>query len=233
MATLIQLVRDLARQSGTLAGGSSLATVSGVSGRAEKLVNWIIDAWSDIQAQRQWLWLYAEFSNALLANTARYTAASFNLARFGRWGEDTCSIRVMTLYDPAIGKSDEQGIRQIAYDVWKLRYGRGAHDANRPTEWAISPMGEVCFGPTPDKAYVLNGEYWKAPQVLAADGDMPEAPGQHHKIIIARALQLMAESDESIPTLQLADREYARMFSAMSNDPACLPAMSMQAGALA
>lgn len=223
----LALVQDLARQSGTLAGGTTIASVAGVSGRADKLVNWTASAWIDIQNQRRWNWLRSDFELPVLAVTARYTAASMNLDRFSAWFQDNRYFRAMTLYDPDIGQSDEQEIAQISYETWKLRYGRGSHDANRPIAWAISPTAEFLLGPTPDKEYTVLGEYWKSAQTLAANTDTPESPERYHKAIVYRAMQLMAESDESVPTLQMADREYTRLFSDMCNDPTCLPQVSV------
>lgn len=223
----LALVQDLARQSGTLAGGTTISAVTGVSGRADKLVDWTIKAWKDIQRQRLWQWLRVDFDHTLLESTNRYTAASMNLTRFRNWVEDTNYFRAMTLYDPGIGQSDEQELRQISYEAWKLAYGRGSHDPDRPVHWAISPTNEFLVGPTPDQEYALLGEYRKSAQVLAANSDTPEAPEDYHEIIVYRAIQLMAESDESVPTLQMANIEYTRLFSDMVNDPACLPAVSV------
>lgn len=231
MTTLLLLVQDLARQSGTLAGGVTITTVSGVTGRADKLVNWINSAWEDIQNQRQWNWLRDDFSHALTIGTARYGDTSLALTRWASWVEDTPYQRVMTIYDPAIGVSDEGEISQISYAQWKGRYGRGAQETNRPRVWAISPAGELCVGPAPDKAYVLQGEFWKSPQALTVDADEPELPARFHKAIVYRAMMLLAEGDESIPTLQLAEREYQRIFASMCM--ACLPMLNVSGEALA
>lgn len=227
----LALVQDLARQSGTLAGGVTVSSVSGLTGRGEKLANWIASAWTDIQNQRRWNFLRSTFSTTLSVNTLCYTAASFNLTRFGAWVEETRSYCPMTIYDGDIGQSDENEIRQISYESWRVRYDRGTHDATRPVEWAISPARELCIGPKPDDTYTLRGEYWKSPQTLSANTDEPEAPEHFHKIIVYRAMVLMAEADESVPSLQMAEREYQRLFASMANE--CLPAISTRAGPVA
>lgn len=230
MSTFLQLVQDTARQSGTLAGGTTLSSVTGVSGRAEKLVNWVKRAWEDIQNQRDWNFLRAEFSSALTADTKRYTSASFSLTRFRKWTVDTPRYRHFTLYDADIGVADETELQQIPYQSWRLKYDRGSHDSSRPIEWAISPAGEFCVGPTPSKAYAIRGEYWKSPQILAANSDEPEAPDHLHQVIVYRAMILMGESDESPNTIAAANPEYKRMFSALCAEQ--LPAVQM-GGALA
>lgn len=227
----LALVQDLARQSGTLAGGVTISSVSGLTGRGEKLANWIASAWTDIQNQRRWNFLRSTFSSALIVNTTTYTSSSFSLTRFSAWVEDTRAYKPMTIYDGDIGQTDEGEITQISYEQWRAKYDRGSHDATRPIEWAISPAREFCVGCKPDDDYTLRGEYWKSPQTLSGNTDEPEAPSHLHKIIVYRAMVLMAEADESVPSLQMAEREYQRLFAAMANE--CLPSISTGAGALA
>lgn len=230
MSTFLELVRDTARQSGTLAGGTTLSSVTSVTGRADKLVEWVKSAWVDIQNQRDWLFLQTEFTDALTIGTKRYTSASFNLTRFKKWAQDTETFRYFTIYDPAEGVDDESELRQIPYQTWQRSYDRGSHDSNRPSVWAISPANDFCVGPTPDKAYVLRGTYHKSAQVLAANTDEPEIPGHLHDIIVHRAMELMAEGDESPITYQFSNREYRRMFRTLCDEQ--LPSIGF-GGALA
>ncbi len=219
MATFLQLVQKTARQSGTLAGGTTVSSVAGVSGRADKLVNWVSDAYLDIQNQRdQWAFLRGEFTSALVINTLRYTGASFSLSRLAEWVKDTPSFQPLTIYDSAIGASDETALHFIPFQEWRERWDRGSHDAVRPTEYSISHAGELCIGAKPDAAYVIRGEYVKTPQVLAANGDTPEMPERFHDIIVHRAMMMMGNSDESIVTIQTAQQEYQRLFKALCRD---------------
>lgn len=231
MSTFLQLVQDLARQSGTLAGGTTLASVSGVSGRADKLVNWTKQAWTDIQNQRvDWQWMYDTFSDALLVDTLRYTGSSFNLTRLRKWAIDTPVWQPITLYDSTLGQSDESAINYIPFNLWRSRYDRGTHDHTRPVEYSISPTNELCIGPKPDAAYVIRGEYWKTPQTLSANSDEPEMPERFHQLIVYRAMMLMAGGDESAPTFQFAKPEYDRLFNQLCIEQ--LPAPSANCGAL-
>lgn len=229
MSTFLELVQDTARQSGTLAGGVTLSSVSGVTGRADKLVYWVKRAWEDIQNQRDWDFLKSSFEGSLSAGTECYTPVSFNLTRFKKWATDTAFWQTTTIYDPAIGRTDENTLTFIPYDVWRAKYDRGTHDQSRPIEYTISPSREICFGPTPDKTYTVRGEYWKSPQVLTANGDTPESPEHLHQIIVHRAMVLMGAGDESPLTVTLAQNEYRRLFVTMCEE--CLPDLGMERGA--
>lgn len=228
----LALVQELARQSGTLAGGTTLASVSGATGRADKVVNWIVRAWDDIQNQRaDWLWMNGTFEKSLIANTLRYTANGWSITRLRKWSIDTPGWQPLTIYDPTIGQSDESPLTFIPWSLWRTKYDRGSHDAGRPVEYSVSPANELCFGPKPDKAYTARGEYWKSAQTLSANGDEPEAPEHLHMVIVWRAMMLMAGGDESTSTYELAKPEYLRLFGILCAEQ--LPAMSASPGALA
>lgn len=206
-----------------------MASVAGVSGRADKLVTWVKRAWEDVQNQREWNFLKGEFEATLTAGARRYTASSFNIERFKRWETDTPFFQPVTLYDPAIGQSDETALRQVPYDVWRTRYDRGVHDQNRPTVYAVCGSGDnICFGPTPDKTYTVRGGYRKSPQILSGNTDVPEAPEHLHQIIVHRAMVLMGAGDESPVTVTFAQNEYRRLFAAMCEE--CLPHVDMSRG---
>ena len=233
MPTFLELVRSLARESGTLAGGVSIPTTVGVTGRSEKMVNWIRSAWVNIQNEREdWPWMQREFEGALTVGKLRYTALELGIStRFGRWKGDTPHFRTVTLYDAAIGRSDEGTLRQLTYEDWKRRYGRGAHDPNRPTDWAISPQQEFCVGATPDKAYPITGEYVASAQVLVTSEEVPELPAQYHGAIVWEAMKLLGIADESAATTSAAISEYVLARQALTRD--YLPEITMSSRPLA
>ena len=207
--TFLDLVRDLARETGTLAGGVQLLSTTGNAGRAEKMVSWVRKAWINIQNERaDWPWMRREFTSALEAGKQRYTPADFGIDRFGLWERDRPGFRTFTIYDPAHGATDEAPLRWAEYETWKVQFARGAHDSNRPTTWAISPQDEFCIGNRPDKPYVITGEYRVSPQMLEASDDVPEMPHQYHGAIVWEAMRLLGMADESQATTASAIGEY-------------------------
>jgi hypothetical protein len=204
VSTFLELVQDVARKSGTVSG-TQPASVTGQSGRLLKFVNWTADAWDDIQNKHQtWRWMRKSKSFALTMGLARYAAASFGITDFGRWADDNVRTRYFphTIYQTSLGASDEGLIKQITYDLWRVRYGRGSGSLstnyNRPVSYAISDANELCFGPIPDgTGWTWNGEYWQAAVRLAANGDIPGCPVRFHKTIVDRALMYVFEHDEA------------------------------------
>jgi hypothetical protein len=180
------------------------------------VIGWTRDAWIDIQLERNdWRWMRKRFDQPLIAVTPEYTATTLGLLGVGEWLGDRNDFRTFSLYDPAIGKSDEQSLQQISYDLWVERYARGSHDNQRPVCWAVTPSNGLAFGPTPDKVYRVAGEYRSAPQELTADGDIPEMPAAYHRVIIVEAIRLMARSDEAFNALTAYGAQYDRLRNAL------------------
>lgn len=215
----IQLCQAVARESGTVANVSSFTTIAGASGRTQKVAAWVSDAWRDIQNERgDWLFMRRSFQKPLIIGQAVYAGSTFTLTDVGRWIGDNPDLRAMSLFDPAVGQKDEFELVQIPYEVWRQRYDRGAHDNNRPTQWAISPRNELCVGDKPDKAYTLRGEYRAKPQILAVDNDIPAMPDEYHGLIVGEALRLMADSDEAYNVLTVKSQRYDRLRSPLIRD---------------
>lgn len=210
MATYLELAQDLARESGTVDPGA-ITNVSGLTGRPLKIVNWVRKAYLNIQnSRRDWGWMLDDFTYALSPGAATYTAASFNLTRFASWVEEHDWFQPLSLYDADIGLSDEQPLRQVPYEYWRSRYGRGDQSSdywNRPTEYAVTPKDELVFGPTPDKAYVIRGRYSKGPQILTASSDVPEMPSRFHDMITWEALRLLLIHDGAYQESQFSTLE--------------------------
>jgi len=195
MATYLELCQQVARESGTITGVQP-TTVEGQTGRLAKIVAWVDLAWREIQNRHaQWRWMREDWSANLTAGTDAYTAASFSIARFADWLMPPAGI--VSIFDPALGVADEIVLPDLTWPEWRRLYRVGEQTADRPLHVAVKPTGEIVFGPKPDKTYTVAGEYRKAPQTLAANGDVPEMPARFHDLIAWRALLLLAEHDEA------------------------------------
>jgi len=210
VATFLSLCEKVARESGIVAG-TQPTSVTGQSGLLLQIVNWVADSWVEIQNSRNgWKFLHSAWSGTLNAGQSVYTAASFGLTRHARWVGDDRVERTFptTLYLQSGGVADEGPIREIPYEQWLRMYDQGSQVAARPVHYAISPVNEICFGPKPDLTYIARGRRYKSAQVLAANTDEPECPGQYHDVIVWRALMKLAGFDESASALTVARANY-------------------------
>jgi hypothetical protein len=222
VSTFLQLVNDVERESGTVSQSQRLTTVVGASGRQEKIVAWVREAWDMIQRERQdWTFHRKRFSAILTIGDTSYSAADFAITDFGKWCEDEEGGTPYSIYDTATGRGDETLLRLIPSVTWVNRWDIGLPDNNRPIEVALGYDRQLNFGPPPDKAYTVRGWYHRSHQILSADSDEPISPADHHRIIVDRALMLLAQHDEAGDAYAAAVANYRIGLNALVR--ACLP----------
>lgn len=209
MTTFLKLCQNVARKSGIVSGVAP-ATVINQKDLLFSIVEYVNEAWNLIQIdQDDWLWMRKEFGSAATvttSNTPRYTGG-------GSWAiSDFSEFRIndnsYTIYDEEIGVADETGLAFLNYETWRKTYERGVRVPNRPSVYSVSPSGELCLGPVPDKAYRVRGEYHQEPQALAANEDVPGMPAKFHSIIEYEALLLLAEQEEAIVAMATAEKNH-------------------------
>jgi hypothetical protein len=228
MANFLQLCQDMARESGAI--GAPPASVLNQTGRQAKCVNWVRDAWTQIQNDNpEWIFMRKSFTHALSIGSTSYSPASLGITSFQRWITDTPEYHPVTIYDPA-NQAGECEIPYIPYSSWRVSYDRGTHDPSKPVCWSIAPDNSLVVGPKPDIAYVLRGDYQRGPQVLAADGDVPIMPDQYHDIITYRAMMMLAGHDEAAAALNAARIRHDPILFNMERD--LLPAIELGGNAL-
>lgn len=209
----------------------AFASVTGLSGRADKIAGWVKQAWINIQNERaDWRWMTREFTGNIVANTSRYAGTAFGLTRVAAWKVDTPEEVIMSLYDPAIGARDEGTIVYEPFSQWRASYGRGAHDAQRPTVWSIDHQNNLCLGATPDQSYTLRGLYRVTPQELVASGDVPEMPERFHRVIVFEAIRLMSNSDEAAVTTVTSTADMQILKQALVRDQIETPGLDSGGG---
>lgn len=201
MATFLELGQDLIQEAG-IAG--NLVSVTGNIGELNRVVRWILRAYKDIQRRNaQWEFLRRDLSFPTIADVSTYTAASANVASFGEWRPT--SFRV---YSAAIGIYDEQQLVYVPWNTFRDTFLVGAQRdmRSRPTHITQRPDQSLQVWPLPDGVYQIIGEYYLAPQSMAANADVPIFPAKFHDAITWRALMYYAQS-EAAPELYAAGQE--------------------------
>lgn len=215
MATFIQLVNDVARESGTM-GMKTLGTISGASGRWLKVVAWTRQAWEMIQRDRSdWKFLRKTFEASLTVGQARYSSAQLAITDFGAWPRADDPHAVFTIYNPAIGRGDEVKLARRHYDDWARSYDIGAPANARPTTFTFDDSRQFCVGNPPDLAYRVRGHYRRSIQSLTADADEPYITPDLHQIIVWRALMLLGDDDEATFEVASSGLQYRLMRDAL------------------
>jgi hypothetical protein len=235
----LKLAQRTAWESGTVAGTATPATVTGQSGRLARIVKDVAEAWRLIQIAQPggWKWQRKQFTGkAVTQSTARYGASGWSLTRVNRFlcDHEFTGMRPFTIYGVDEGVANEREIAFMPWETYIATYTRGTQEEGPPTEYSISPDGELCLGPIPDDDYTIGGWYLQAPQILADNDDVPEMPGHiadaeedEHMIIVWRAIMLLAEHDEGPAQIVTAKAKYAECYQALVGNPKALPPITV------
>lgn len=210
MSTFLEICQNVASKSGTVSG-TNPTTVTGQVGRLLKIIDYVNEAWDEIQtSQDAWKWMRRDFTKAIASPTQAYTPAAFSLTSFARW--DT--TKKLYIYETAEGQGSEGEIDYYRWRDFRPTYLTGEIKTQLPQAYSIRDYDSaMVFSNIPDLAYTVRGEYFKDNQVLEADGDIPECPAKYHKAIQYLALQLLAEYDEADYAANKAQSNYADVYS--------------------
>lgn len=214
MRTFLQIVGDAWEETGL--SGTGPTDVTKATGIEKRMVGWVRQAWIDIQQFRSdWPWMFTTFTFNTSAGKQTYPLVELGLTDVERWLFDGASI-----YKTADGAGSEQGIGSSSYEAW-FRSGRqGVHLPAQPGYLFTDPAtNALMVFPVPDDEYTVTLRYYKAPQRLAANTDVPLMPTNQawQEIIKWKALYLYAFHDGAPALLDEAEFQYDEMIAALDN----------------
>lgn len=220
--TYLALVQKL-RQEAEIAG-SGPTTVTGQSGQLARLVTWVTDAYKEIQNRHpNWRWLRSTFTVNTVAGTDAYAPVdctdsrlTATITRFAQWWVyDEHGYPNFKIYLSSGGVGGERWLTFLPWSDFRAVYRIGTQNNGAPAHFTIDPQNKITLGPKPDAVYVLSGEYQMGPQILAADSDIPEMPGQFHDLIVYRALARYGLNSVAQEAIARSEVEGTRMLRAL------------------
>ena len=217
--TFLEMCQKVAEESGTVATLPNPATVTGQTGRLGRIVGWVNSAYGLIQSLHpDWLWMRGTFEGSLLTGVREYDGAAVGVTSFARFARMGRGTSVASVYDPAIGRSDEGVLLFRPYDEFYETFliGERATLSEKPSHITRTPEGKFSVWPLPDKTYTVRGMYHKGRQVLTVDADVPDLPDEYHMAIVYRALVLLATFDEGAPQLPIWNGEFTALMAGLS-----------------
>lgn len=216
----LQLAQRLAVECGVAGGGPS--TVLSQTGMYQKLVNWVNDAWLEIQGMHDnWDWMREQFAFLTSANVGDYVPATITNTLTGSpmtdlryWRKDTFRCQKQS-----IGVQDEQWLVEWEYNVFRNTYRFNVQVAGRPVVFAIRPNAKaVMLGQVPDGVYQISGEYQELPSSLAADTDTPGMPSHLHMVIVYKAMQFYGLYESAPEVLSKGNTEFSRLMNQLERE---------------
>lgn len=215
--TYLELCQRFLRETGY--GSSGPTAVTGQAGYHLQAVEWIAEAYTELQNRTNWRWLRKEFTLETTDGDYSYAYGDCTdvptdsaITRFkswqfqDRWNPPKCYLQ-------SSGQGTEYPLTYIPWESFQYIYRLGTREEGAPSMISIDPADNIVLGPTPNDTYVITGEYNRSAQVLAADGDTPELPSDLHMLICYLAMEdfgLYDLSDESLQRARIKGRRLLR-----------------------
>jgi len=202
----LQLCQRLRQECG--GSGTGPTSVTGQSGENKLWVDWIAQAWREIQNYRtDWGFHWAVLSQPIAEGSGIVSLPADLRTLSG----DTLHI-------------DGYVISVMPWaQMQQLR--RQALSTGRPTGCSMAPNGQLYLNATPDTDYTLFGEYYAKPQELTENDDVPLLPSHYHMLIVYRAMMLYAGYENAQEVFSSGQMQYQQTLADIELDQ--LPVMMM------
>ncbi|MDX8400934.1 MAG: hypothetical protein R8K20_11915 [Gallionellaceae bacterium] len=230
----IQLAQRLGRECGIAGTVPSVANQAGENGR---LVDWINEAWVEVQLEREWGFRHATIPQQVLTiGSDKYAPLDFNITDLESWdvgsGDNIAGTgnRVNMLNNAGLNLSrsdssiriyrtsiaDEQVLPFVDYAAFRAVYKVGSQAAARPICFTLHPDNSLMFAPMPDFAYILNAEYTRSAVEMVNSTDIPAIPASLHMMIVYRAMEFYGAYEDAPDVSGRGSLGYARMMKRMN-----------------
>jgi len=187
------------------------SSVTGQTSDLLRIVNWVNDAWFELQASRnQWKWMLKSTEVPVVIGKHKYQLPSDVKNTLS----DTLCLNGQRLYELPIP----------------------AHNCNdnlptsRPTGYYLNYKDEIVLSSIPDQNYTLSFEYFCKPELLKENLSTPDMPEEYHMIIVWAALKEYAMYDEAPELYQKGENNFTKILTRLENN--MLPSLQL-AGPLA
>jgi len=217
MSTFLELTQDLRREVGI--SGTGPASVLGNTGELERLVNWIKNAYIEIQNRHggNWRFMRSDFTIDTTVGQDEYVFSDFTdiadasaISRFSSWRFKEYR-NPPKIFLTSAGVGGQTWMSSVRFDPFENIYSIGTQNDARPFHITITPQDSVKIGPAPSEIYTVTGEYYKSAQILAADSDVPEMPPQFHQLIVYEAMKKYAGFESAPEVMARAHAEGNRV----------------------
>lgn len=184
--TFLQLCQRLRQEAGL--SGTGPSTTVGQVGDMKRVVDWIEDAYLDIQNDHTtWRFLRNTFSFSTTASDQDYTPTQAGIASPGlkNWVKEDIKI-----YLTSAGVSNETELEYVPWDFFKANYMFGSHRTQEgyPSIVTVDPSDTLFLWQLPNAIYTVSGEYYANADEFADEGAYPIFDEDFHMVIVWRAL---------------------------------------------
>lgn len=197
-----ELLNDLWLMTGDI---DPLGSIDAPDMKTYRLMAWIEQTWLDIQREHDWhfMWDRGQF---------------YTVEQSGVWSKDYkvsvahhFNTNSFTAFDTT--EHAEFRISFEDYPTYRGATDLGVAVSGPPQKVTILPDKTLRLHPRPDKAYAIQFDYYKNPQVLHDPEDVPIFHDDYHRLITFGAMQRYGAFYEK-PTIESeGKRQYDVMFA--------------------
>lgn len=229
MASFLKICQDVARECG-IAGGSDLVprpvSVVNQMGELSRVVNWVADAYTEIQNSRNWRWLRKDFTFDTVDGTDTYPFSAVTdvdtsaaITRFKAWRLNDRN-NPPKLYLTSAGLGAQVFISWSKWDAFEHLYKTGSLQlqTSQPVHITVNTKDEIVLGVTPNDVYTVTGSYFRSAQILALDSDIPEMPEDFHSLIKYQAMEYYGLYESAPEILSRAQNGMHRIMSQLKRN---------------
>lgn len=202
MAEFLELAQETRALSGI--GGTGPVSVTTATGIEARIVNYVRNAWTDIQAHpKKWKWMWGKYLAPTPGGAPLQTI--LNTREYLLSGVKDVRVHSFKSYLTATGVSDRQRMIWMPWAEFEAAHGVIDETASRPIRVTRDPSGQLVLYPKPDGIYSIEFEYFKRAQILTANDDVPEMPSDFHQLIVYEALKRFGKAEDAPEIIKLGE----------------------------
>ncbi|MCA9340764.1 MAG: hypothetical protein KDA17_07655 [Candidatus Saccharibacteria bacterium] len=192
-------------------------TVVNQVGDHSRAIDWVIDAYRELQNREFWRWMRKSFTLTTSQGVDTYdytscidTPTGVAISRFKAWCLNNRYNRPKC-YLNSTGVSAEYYLTYTSWDSFSQMYKIGTQNQGQPAFITVDPGDNIVVGPSPDDAYVITGEYQRGAQVLSDNTEEPDMPVDYHMLIVYLAMEDAGYFDSADEVLLRSQRKGRRI----------------------
>lgn len=139
------------------------------------------------------------------------------ITSFGSWMVKDCNEKPK-IYLQSATVGTQGYLNYLEWYEFKRLYRLGTQNPEFPAHIGIKPDNKLVLGPKPNGIYIVNGDYLRAPQVMAANTDTPDMPSQFHNAIVFKGLTKYGLMESAPECVTKGEDSYATYLGNLEGD---------------
>lgn len=184
--------------------GSGPSAVTGQTGEMKRVVDWVASAWVEIQAERpDWLFMKSPFSVSLSVGAPSVIVSS-----------TLASVQKDTVI--ATDGATRWPLSYLEPSDFAYIERRDGQKSGRIQYFTMDADGTLRTMPVTNEAVTVMGDYYRTPQQLAANTDVPLFPERYHMLIVYLSMTYAGAWEEASNIYQDGMTKFGRLMNDMT-----------------